>query len=187
MVWCEVLNAATMLPPPFLLLSHARNPRGFLAFAAIAAQVPFAMLYHLHAAFCIYYTQDADEYHRQLDQTAQHVAQLALTYSITGSWPYTLAAAVFHAVALKQLWSEATRNDGKRWRMIAVGVGIYVLPMITQSALLFGYATAPMVAGAVVGFVPCCKFRGSHAVMHVLAWMHADAVGWFVFLKQESV
>lgn len=181
MIWCEVLNAVTMLPPPFILLMYACNPSGILAFAAIAAQAPFAILYHIHTAICLWKSEDTPHYHRQLDQTAQHVAQVALTFAITASWQYTLAAALFHTVALKQLWSDCTKNDGRRWTMIATGVAIYTLPMLFTSTLVFAYATVPMIMGAIVGFEPHCRFGGSHAIMHILAWMHTDAIG--VFLK----
>jgi hypothetical protein len=50
---------------------------------------------------------------QRADQTAQHMAMMAITFA-TSAWSvaYSAPAACFHALAIAQLW---TTNDGLRW------------------------------------------------------------------------
>lgn len=184
----EALNAVTMLPPPIILMWRAQqaqcSPYGLLAFAAIACQVPFAVAYHMSESIRIRHGREGcriDNDWRRADQTAQHVAQVALTYAVTRSLPYTLMAVVWpHGLAIVRLWHRSTSNDGRRWTMIAAGVAVYTLPMLRTSALFFAYAVVPMAIGSGVAFVPSLSVRGGHPIMHVLSWLHADAIGQYI-------
>ena len=181
----EVLNAVTMLPSPLILLLHASitRPYSVVAFVVIAAQVPFSMAYHLREAYRLYTSEEGcriDNHWRRLDQTTQHMAQLGLTYAITQSWPYTAMALLWHCEAWRQLWDPITSNDRKRWQMIGFGVLLYTAPIAIVDVALGVYATIPMLVGGCLAFIPQFRFEGSHAVMHALAWMHADAVGYFL-------
>jgi len=181
----EVLNAATMVPSPLILLSHASmtRPQSVVASMAIIAQVPFSMAYHLREAYRLYASEEGcriDNNWRRIDQTTQHFAQVCLAYAVTQSWLYTTLVTLCHCEACRQLWSPTTRNDGKRWQMIGMGILLYTIPMLVTNVKMFVYATTPMLVGASLAFVPKLKFTGSHAVMHALAWIHADAVGLFL-------
>jgi hypothetical protein len=177
----ELLNALTMIPSPLILLSRAVDWQGKLSALAISIQTPFAVAYHMREALRIYRCESGcrvDNHWRRMDQSVQHLAQAALTYAVTESIPYTAVVAIFHVYALRMLWSRDTSNDGHRWAMLAVGVGLYTLPVaVSGRVALFAYAVVPMVLGCAVAFLPPFKFTGSHAVMHACAWLHADALG----------
>ena len=177
----EVLNALTMLPSPLILFWRAVNLPGLLAAAAISIQVPFSIAYHVREAVRIYFDEDGcrlDNHWRRMDQTVQHVAQMILTYAVTQSSEYTAVIAAFHVHAMLQLWNPAASNDGRRWTMVAMGVGLYTLPVAVSGRVgLFAYSVVPMVIGSVVAFVPSFRFSGSHALMHACSWLHADALG----------
>ena len=166
-VW-EVCNALTMLPTPALLwllcASDAPTAWRLRAFScAVAAQVPFSVAYHLREAARAYLEEDGcriDNHWRRIDQTTQHLAQVAMTLAVSGSATYALASAPMHVLCIAQLWAAATSCDGRRWRGVAVGVLWYCAPMLRDGAWLwFAGAIAPMVVGALAAFVPPFKFE----------------------------
>ena len=183
----EICNALTMPPPPLVLYAFlVHNPANLqllLITIAVAAQVPFSISYHLREATRGLFGQQGDRidnHWRRVDQTTQHLSQLAITFAISASTLYTLASVPLHAIGLLQLWQQETTNDGHRWRPIAVGVVVYCAPMLGASPLHFFEAMLPMIIGALCAFVPGFKFEGGHAVMHAMACVHATALAHYL-------
>ena len=178
----EFVNAITMIPPPCILFAHANGWRGMLACVAIAMQVPFSVGYHMHESFKTAGGSAAcriDNNLRRMDQTMQHLAQILITLAVTQSVVYTMIVTNAHLLACLQLWDPDTSNDGKRWCGVAVGVCSYTLPMLYSASgvVLFSYAVIPMVIGCIFAFNPRFKPPWGHGLMHVCAWMHANAIG----------
>ena len=174
----EFANAVTMLPPPFILYYYATTPSAWILVAAVAAQIPFSMSYHVRMAwerYCEIERCSVDNHWRRMDQTTQHLSQLIVTWALSGDLCYTAVVAAVHCVACGCLWYPATSNDRRRWQPLALGVLLYVKPM--GCSLELGAALAPMLIGGTVAFVPFCKQPYGHAVFHVCTWAHAVVLG----------